>query len=272
MKVYFTKMSGSGNDFIIIDNRSGKYNNIIKSSLIKFLCKRRISIGADGVIFLEHSKKADVKMHHYNPDGSKPAMCGNGARCIAYFSHIQGLPKNLTIETNDSVIKASVDNTFVSIQMPDAKFIEYDIPIDELSLKLDTINTGVPHAVVIVDSIDSIPIKLWGEIIRYHEKFAPNGTNVDFVEIIGDNSIQIRTYERGVEDETLACGTGAVACAIVATRRKLVEPPVEIIVRLLDILNVDFDMNFPYIKNIVLSGNVIESFRGTVEFETEILS
>ncbi len=265
-------MSGSGNDFIIIDNRSGEYNNIIKSSLTKILCKRRISIGADGVIFIEHSKKADVKMHHYNPDGSEPAMCGNGARCIAYFSRIQGLPKNLRIETNEGVIKASVNKTFVSIQMPDAKFIEFDIPIDELSLQLDTINTGVPHAVIIVDSIDLIPIKLWSEIIRYHEKFAPNGTNVDFVEIIGDNSIQIRTYERGVEDETLACGTGAVACAIIAARKKIVEPPVEVIVRLPDILNVDFDMNFPYIKNIVLSGNVIESFRGTVEFETENLS
>ena len=216
-KISFAKMVATGNDFIVVDNRGRKLNNL--KSLAQKLCNRKIGIGADGLLVIEKSKRADVKMRIFNPDGSEPEMCGNGARCFALYAGRHGLNKNrFRIQTKSGILDAQIaKHSIVKIKMTDPKNIKQDIAlkINKRNMKVSFINTGVPHAVIFVSGLDKIGIVDIGRDIRFHKRFLPKGANVDFIEVVSSNVIKMRTYERGVEDETLACGTGAVASAII---------------------------------------------------------
>ena len=230
-EIEFMKLSASGNDFILIDNRGNVVLN--PPEFARKICRRRLSVGADGLILLEKANTATIRMLYYNSDGSKAPMCGNGARAIAYFAVQCGFPNSLTIETDAGVISATVKEKQVRIEMPEPGDYRPDIQlaIEGKKTTLFHINTGVPHAVIFVPDIESIDVKMTGRLIRHHKKFAPDGVNVDFVEIRDIHTAAIRTYERGVEDETLACGTGAVASAIVSQRLGKIEFPANILVR-----------------------------------------
>lgn len=211
----FSKVVASGNDFILIDCRknAARFNF---TQLAQKLCHRTMGIGADGLLVLEKSKKVDVRMRILNADGSEAEMCGNGARCSAFF--VSGGKKNsVTIDTKAGIIKASVRRDTVTIGMTRPSNIKLNFPllVNQHSLSANFINTGVPHAVIFCDDVSGIDVFKLGRLIRYHRRFSPAGTNVNFVEPRQLNLIRARTYERGVEKETFACGTGSVASAIV---------------------------------------------------------
>lgn len=221
--VEFIKMEGAGNDFIIIEGRKLQATSC---KFVKKLCDRKYGIGADGVLLLEKTKKADARMRIFNADGSEANMCGNGARCAAFFighkvtksqSH-----KKITLETKAGIVEAEAEGDSVRLKMTDPTDLRLglDIRFGEEAYAVDYVNTGVPHAVLEVQDIEKADVRGIGRIIRYHQAFSPEGTNVDFVTIDDDAHLCIRTYERGVEDETLACGTGSVAVAIIAALKK----------------------------------------------------
>ena len=221
-KINFAKLVGAGNDFVLLDNRLYGFRSTqyLKDLAVK-ICDRKFGVGADGLLVIEESKSQDLKMRIFNSDGSEAQMCGNGARCFAYFiSRIKntGGKFYLSLETKAGPVKAVVKQGSVRINLTVPKDLKLGIPL-KLSgrlVKVDFINTGVPHAVVFVQGLPRIDVFGLGRQIRYHRAFAPAGANADFVEVISDDSIRIRTYERGVEAETLACGTGSVAAALLA--------------------------------------------------------
>jgi|SRR5690554_2200958 len=207
MKIIFYKYQGTGNDFIMIDNRLSLFP-AKDVTLIKKMCDRRFGIGADGLILLENDPQHDFKMIYYNSDGNQSTMCGNGGRCIAQFAHDLGLIESDTnFNAIDGLHHAKILDTEVSLQMIDVDTIERN-PDGSVFL-----NTGSPHHVAIVDDVTSFPIYEFGKKIRYSKKYAPEGTNVNVVEK-NKNGFKMRTYERGVENETFSCGTGATATAI----------------------------------------------------------
>ncbi len=216
--VKFSKMVASGNDFVLLDTRREKIARSKLSLLSTQICPRKYGVGADGVLVLEKSKKADIKMRIFNPDGSEPQMCGNGVRCAALYC-AGSRRRRIKIETKAGLIEAEVNrsNAGVKIKMSEPMDIRLDMCLNvaRRKIRVNFINTGVPHAVIFVEGIGKIDVVNIGRQIRFHKRFLPDGTNVDFVQIIDDNNIRIRTYERGVEDETLACGTGSVAAALI---------------------------------------------------------
>jgi len=211
------KMSATGNDFIVLDFRRSTLMSRSKlSRLAVSLCDRKLGVGADGLLILEPSRKADFKMRIFNRDGSEAEMCANGLRCVALYGH--GRKKNLKIETKAGIYEAVITGkNRVRIKMEDPKRLRRDLPIkvNGRRIRVNYIDTGVPHVVIFVQGLDGIDVESIGRDIRHHRRFRPRGTNVDFVELIDARNIKMRTYERGVEGETLACGTGAVASAIV---------------------------------------------------------
>ena len=217
------KMSGTGNDFLLIDNRERFLKEAELPELAKSACPRRVSAGADGIIVVEPASKSghDFRMRIFNADGSEAEMCGNGSRCIAVFARKIGAARSQQkIETLAGTLNAKVseDGLSASVQLSQPSKLELRKGVDVLGKKCDIyfMNTGVPHAVLFVDDVAKIDVKAMGACIRYHEEFKPKGTNANFVQLAGGNAIKIRTYERGVEDETGACGTGSTAAAIVA--------------------------------------------------------
>jgi len=243
--ISFTKMESGGNDFIIIDNRKRILPRAL-SKLAVTLCRRRSAIGADGLILLDKADRADYRMRIFNPDGSEPQMCGNGARCLARFAFINGISSSkATMETKAGNLEAWVKGRRVKVKLG----IPYDIKMDFIiSLKrlgrqkVNFINVGVPHVVVFVPDLEKVDVQGLGRAIRYHRRFSPAGTNVDFVALQGRDSIHIRTYERGVEDETLACGTGAVASALISGLRGKVSSLVKVHTRGGETLTVEYGM------------------------------
>ncbi|WP_028584215.1 diaminopimelate epimerase [Desulfogranum mediterraneum] len=227
----FVKMSGAGNDFIIIDHRSPLIAPQDQAEFARLVCRRRFSVGADGLFLLEESETADFKWHFYNADGSMAEMCGNGARCVARFAYMHGLaPASMRFETLAGIVEAKVADVQVAVRMPPAHSLTLcrGLEVDGQVQDIHFVDTGVPHVVSFVDDLDSVDVVARGRLIRNHPEFAPAGTNVNFV-VHTTEGLRVRTYERGVEDETMACGTGAVACALVATRLGLVKPPVEVV-------------------------------------------
>jgi len=216
-------MSGTGNDFLMLDNRNGLLKEGEAVALAKVACVRRISAGADGVILIEKSSKAghDFRMRIFNADGSEAEMCGNGSRCIAVFAkQIGAAGDTQKIETLAGSLNAVVAKDLLSakVQLSQPSALEVKKNVDVLGQAVDIhfINTGVPHAVMFVPDVSKVDVKKTGACVRYHEVFKPKGTNANFVQLMGDNTIKVRTYERGVEDETFACGTGSTAAAIIA--------------------------------------------------------
>jgi diaminopimelate epimerase len=237
----FTKMSGSGNDFIVIDNRSGRYTRAAAPEFVRAVCRRRHSIGADGVIIIVPSSSCDFAWKFFNADGSVAEMCGNGARCVARYAAVHGIAGTaMAFETLAGVIRAEVVGARVRIRLSPPREMQLDlkVPVDGEKVLLHSINTGVPHVVCFVDDIEGAPVRDLGARIRYHHRFQPAGTNVNFVAQSGGGMLQIRTYERGVEDETYACGTGTVAAALIAIARGLACSPVALQTRGGDILTV----------------------------------
>lgn len=205
-------MVASGNDFVIIE-RHHVTTSPRHSLLAKNICDRKFGAGADGLLILEKSKIADVRMRIFNADGSEAEMCGNGARCAAFYLRRKS---KLEIQTKAGIINSEVKGDNIKIKLTDPGAMRLGIPImvGTRLLKVNFINAGVPHTVIFVEGLNKIDVVNLGRMIRFHKNFTPKGTNVDFVEVLGKGLIAIRTYERGVEDETLACGTGAVASAL----------------------------------------------------------
>jgi len=252
-KLLFVKMVASGNDFIVIKDSWLKQKKRNLNLLAEKFCNRQYGIGADGLLLLNHSKRADIRMRIFNADGTEAQMCGNGARCAALFTR----KRRLNIETKAGIIKAQVFCDNVKIQLTKPKDIKLELPIHIAGrwLKVNFINTGVPHTVIFVEGLDKIDVCFLGRIIRYHKKFLPQGTNVDFVEVLGKDKIKIRTYERGVEDETLACGTGAVAAALLTTVYLQVSASsLEVITKSGETLRVYFDKIGKQFENVWLEG------------------
>ncbi len=259
MKIEFHKYHGAGNDFIIIDNRENKYN--LDNTTIAKMCSRRYGIGADGLMILEKSDDYDFRMKYYNSDGNEGSMCGNGGRCIIAFAMDLGIIKfKSTFIATDGVHHAIINNSNnnefdISLNMNDVS----DISSLNNSYFL---NTGSPHHVEFVNNIDSIDVYNKGKEIRYSERYKEtNGTNVNFIELNGDY-LTIRTYERGVEDETHACGTGATAAAIAfAYKHNITNKEIKL-KALGGTLRVEFNNNDSKFDNIVLSGPAKRVFKG----------
>lgn len=262
----FTKAVATGNDFIIIDNRSSEVSGNIPQ-LARDLCSRKYGIGADGLLLLEKSGKADFRMRVFNPDGSEAEMCGNGLRCIALYAGTKGIAgKNMRIETIAGLMEAAVKGSMVKVKLTDPGDIQWNLclMINDCPYKINFANTGVPHVIHFVDDIENVDVKRLGSDIRYHKDFSPAGANVDFVKILGADKIRIRTYERGVEDETLACGTGAVASAVIAAESEKLSSPVSVETRSGEILKVYFDVSEGRFKNIYLEGKASLVYEGTL--------
>ena len=256
--IAITKMSGAGNDFIVIDHRSGFIPEIYQPQFAQLICRHSFSVGADGLILIEDSETEDFSWSFYNKDGSVAEMCGNGARCAARYAWRHGIAeRRMRFSTLAGVIEAELigeqEHVRVTMTAPSDYQESLLIPLDESEKEVFSINTGVPHAVVFVDS-DNPPVESWGRTLRYHEKFEPAGTNVNFVKILDEGELLVRTYERGVEAETMACGTGVVAAAIVAARQGLAESPVDVTTTGGEQLVVQFQLQGSSIGDVHLQG------------------
>jgi diaminopimelate epimerase len=266
LKIDFTKIVASGNDFVVIAPLRSPV--IPLKRLAKIMCDRKYGIGADGMLFLEKSQIADVKMRIFNPDGSEAQMCGNGARCIVLWAKSTGnnvKQSTVKIETKAGIIESRVNGENVKIKLTEPKDLKLNLPIkvDNRTLQVNFINTGVPHTVIFVADLDKIDVINLGRQIRFHKRFAPQGTNVDFVEALTNKSIKIRTYERGVEDETSACGTGIVASSLIAYRLSLIAKiPVDVLTQSGEILKVYFKKTNNKFKNVWLEGKAKIVYKG----------
>ncbi len=223
----FTKMSATGNDFILIDNRDGKFSGEEKNFFRK-ICKRRVGVGADGVILLQESERADLGYRHFNADGSPAEMCGNGARSLCFYAVSKKIASSpLTFEIGGEILEAWIIDQNVKLRIPPPGTIQTDLSINEdKGLELGGfIMLGVPHLVLFTESLESVNVETLGRKFSHHPMFA-NRTNVNFVRPIDVHAIEVRTYERGVESETLSCGTGSAASAIVSHVRQKVLSPV----------------------------------------------
>lgn len=270
-----TKMSGSGNDFILVDNRSKQVPDDRMIPLTQGLCRRMVSVGADGMIFIEHSDRYDFKWRFFNADGSEAEMCGNGGRCTARFAFLLGIAAGaMTFETLAGAIQAWVDGPIVKLQLTRPQDLRLDqaILVDGKTIRFDFINTGVPHTLVWVDDNEKTDVIGLGRSIRFHDHFKPAGTNVNFVHLESAGGLSVRTYERGVEGETLACGTGAVAAAGVAFLKNRLSSPVRVRTRGGEILTVHLEgQQEKRIEKVYLEGEVRLVFEGAV-FEEALIS
>ena len=270
MIIEFTKMHGAGNDFVVIDNLEERYD--LTTEQIAYICDRRFGVGADGILLLEKGPTADLdaQMIYYNADGSRAEMCGNGARCFTSFAlaHKLGLDRHLKFRTDAGDLEGIADNGSFTVQMTPALDTQLSLRIN-LEAGQDTVHytdTGVPHVVKFVDDIESIDIKSEGAELRFHSTFQPRGANANFVQVDNDQ-ILVRTYERGVEDETLACGTGVTAAAILSHLVHKVKKPVRLKVTGGDILEVDFRVDGNTIDKVTLTGPAKAVYSGTIEIQ-----
>jgi diaminopimelate epimerase len=263
----FTKMNGAGNDFVMIDNRLGDLS--LASDQIAKICDRHRGVGADGVLILERAANgADFRMRYYNADGGEAEMCGNGARCFArYASRVAGPMDALSFETPAGVIGAELQGDLVRLQMSEPKDLQLglSIPLPDRKVAAHFVNSGVPHVVVPVDDLEKVDVRGLGSAIRRHDLFAPKGANANFLKERGEREIAIRTYERGVEDETLACGTGVVASALIFAATKKVDGPIAVLVRGGSELRVGFEKAGDGFRKVTLTGPADFVFEGTID-------
>lgn len=263
----FTKMVASGNDYIIIDNRKGLLKKAL-NSIAQKLCSRKFSIGADGMILVEKSKIADFRMRIFNPDGSEAEMCGNGGRCVSRYAFEKKITgRKMGFETLAGIIKSEIKGKDVKLKLSEPKDckLDMDVDIDGGIMIMHFINTGVPHVAIFVEDIETADVTSIGRKVRYHESFKPAGTNVNFVSEADLNSIKVRTYERGVEDEVLACGTGSTASAIIAGILGRVSSPVNVITKSGNILKIYFNIRENNVaENVFLEGDAEIVFEGAM--------
>jgi diaminopimelate epimerase len=263
----FTKMNGAGNDFVMIDNRADKVR--LDPEQIVRICDRHRGVGADGILLLEKgSNGADFRMRYYNRDGGEAEMCGNGARCFARFANkVADAPAKVSFQTPAGLIRGELRGELVTLQMSEPKDLRLNVAleVDGEDTSVHFVNSGVPHVVVPVHRLDVVHVFERGGAIRRHPMFAPAGANVNFIEKRGPKNISIRTYERGVEDETLACGTGVVASALIFAATEKIDGPIEVIVRSGSELSVDFKRTGGNFTNVTLTGPAEFAFEGTIE-------
>ncbi len=263
--IAFTKITAAGNDFVVVDNRSNKVPG--RSKAVKW-CDRKFGIGADGLLLLERSRKADFKMRIINSDGSEAEMCGNGIRCIAQFAFDKKIAgKKFTVETLAGLISCEIRGAVVKARMIDPKgmALDFSVPVGGKTMTMNFVNTGVPHAVTFVDRIEDVDVDAVGRLIRTHEHFKPRGANANFVRSRGGNAIDVRTYERGVEGETLACGTGSTASALVAAAKYGMKSPVAVKTRGGETLKIYFSRDNGAFHDVYLEGPVQTCFEGRVK-------
>ena len=276
-EITFTKLTGAGNDFVLIDKKLNQ-NLCLDSELIKKLCDRRFGIGSDGLLTIDDSKSADFKMEYFNSDGSNGMLCGNGARCIIKYADFSGRINGVDTEFtfNDELFSGSkIDDDTIKFQLNSPTKLKQNFEIDILNKKFNVsfIDTGAHHVIVNLDNpinaiyeLREFPVEKYGREIRYSKYFQPLGTNVNFISINND-IINIRTYERGVEKETLACGTGSVASAIISYLEGAVETPVKLRTWSGEILEVGFEMINNSFENISLTGPAKIVFEGKYKIE-----
>lgn len=268
MVLDFTKMNGAGNDFVLIDNRSQGIR-LTREQIVR-VCDRQRGVGADGVILLipSASGKADCAWEFYNRDGSMGEMCGNGARCFARFvQQCTGLARDFNFETQAGIISAAFHGEHVTVNLtpPNDLRLHEQVRLSGGSQTVHSLNTGVPHAVLFVPDVEQAMVGQLGPEIRRHPHFGPSGTNVNFVQVLEPRRIRVRTFERGVEGETQACGTGVTASALIASRVHKFDSPVSIEVRGGDQLEVSFSETNGCFGDVRLTGPAEFVFRGTIE-------
>jgi diaminopimelate epimerase len=257
------KLSGSGNDFIVVDNRRRLLDASRAGALAGKVCAHRLSVGGDGLILIEPSRRADFRWRLFNADGSEAEFSGNGARCAARFAHLKRIaPRRMRFETLAGIIEAEVGSTqraqpTVKVRFPDPHDLRLNlhIRVDGIDRVGHFLDTGVPHCVYLVDDPDTVDVVTIGRLTRHHTLFQPAGTNVNFIKVLDPHRIRIRTYERGVEDETLACGTGSIASALIASLISKVESPVTVVPESRLELTVHFSSGDGTFTNIYLEGD-----------------
>jgi diaminopimelate epimerase len=268
--IHFLKMSGAGNDFVVIDNREG----LVPEPATQFaarVCARQAAVSADGLLLLERSPRQDFRMRYFNTDGSEAEMCGNGGRCIARFAALVGAAgpemqfENLA---GDFHAALSADGRVrLDMTEPHSERLRLKVATSLGQLEVHSLNTGVPHIVLPWDALAAAPVRELGRELRYHAAFAPKGTNVNFVRVTGPRALEVRTYERGVEDETLACGTGCVASAILMSRLGHVSAPVAVTVKSGSLLGVSFTLAGEQAQRVVLEGEAVVLFEADLRLE-----
>lgn len=264
----FTKMSGTGNDFIVIDAFHRTFD-VDWSGFARKFCPRRTGVGVDGLLVLSRSSSADFDYRIFNADGSEAEMCGNGARCAAAFAVRHGFAgPDMRFHTLAGIVEAKVNPGDISVKVSRPKDLQTGIglEVDAMSEVVHFINTGVPHTILFTKDLDAVPVDALGRKIRTHSRFSPAGTNVNFVEVSGGERIRVRTYERGVEAETLACGTGAIASAIISHATGNV-PHSPVLVNMPGgSLKIDFTNSNGEYQDVWLTGEVSFIFTGTFVF------
>ena len=272
----FMKLSGSGNDFILIDNRDRAVDPTRAGVLAAKVCAHRMSVGGDGLILVERSRRADFRWRLFNADGSEAEFSGNGARCAARFAYLKRIaPKQMRFETLAGMIEAEMVPRSVKrgakpifdqvkIRFPDPKGLRLNlrVALDGAEHDAHFLDTGVPHCVYLVDDPDQVDVVGIGRATRHHALFQPAGANVNFISMLDPHHIRIRTYERGVEDETLACGTGSIASALIASLVGKAESPVTLIPQSRLNLMVHFQSNGQNFTDVYLQGDARSVYEG----------
>lgn len=268
MKIQFWKMHGARNDFVLVDDRCGNFPAADRE-FIAHLAARHSGIGAEGVILIQASETAGFRMRFFNPDGGEAEMCGNGARCAARLAFELGVTgKTMTIETVAGQLEAQVLQKGIRLWMtpPSDWLLNASLDLAGRHLTYSFVNTGVPHVVMRTGELRDVDVREVGSAVRHHRQFAPAGTNVNFLEVSPDGELIVRTYERGVEAETLACGTGATACGLIAAKNGWVNLPVKIHVASGDVLTVDGELSSDGARNVTLTGPTEHVFKGEIDY------
>jgi diaminopimelate epimerase len=268
--VDFLKVSGAGNDFILIDNISRSFD-IDWVAFAKVGCSRPFGIGSDGLLILEPSPSVDFLMRYYNADGSFGGMCGNGGRCVARYAFERGIAgRHVRFEALDHVYEASVGSDGVTLKMKDAVVADAMVKFNDgrnNTLAGWPVDSGSPHVVIRPDDLKPLDVEQWGRLIRNDPSLSPQGTNVDFYIQLGERVISLRTYERGVEAETMACGTGAVAAAVVSVVERGGQSPIAVSVKSGEILRVGFRQSGKLFTDVTLQGSAHLLFTGSLLFD-----
>lgn len=264
-KIPFMKFSGAGNDFIVIDNRDRRIDSKAMPGFVAHVCKHHLSVGADGLIFIEKSRRADFRWRFFNDDGSEASFCGNGARCAARFAYVKRIASRaMRFEGAAGIVEAEVHGYRVTVRVPDPSGLRLDlrVPIGEAVHEGHAIHTGVPHCVYFVPDAAGADVLTVGRATRFHELFGQEGTNVNFATVLDPHTIRVRTYERGVEAETLACGSGSIASALVAALVHKVESPVTVLPKSGLPLTVTFKADGDRFTDVTLTGEARAIYDG----------
>jgi len=276
-KIHFYKMTGAGNDFIFIDNRNGVVDADHCSDLVLSACRRKLSVGADGMVLIENDPEVDFKWRFFNSDASEAEMCGNAARCAVRFAKLTGIvdKSEMAFRTLPGIIQGKLIGSSVKVRMTAPHSLELDLHLesDGLAFDFDFINTGVPHAVCFVSDaseIEAADVPGWGRPFRFHPHFQPSGSNINFSCVLDAHRMIVRTYERGVEGETLACGTGVIASVLLAAVRNRVLSPVEVKTQGGEFLTIHFERkeNGKEFKEVFMEGEARVVYEADLWTET----